>query len=140
MCNVNRTSLQMTMKLREGRHQQHDSKLLHCCVSADLFEWRIFIPLRENILNLGKRQHESGAWVCLMYAFTGDASDEGKTTEKKPKTCSNGARRKHRVTVSSSLNADSLTCSPDAQLSYFKNAVRSGNVSALVMISEDGFL
>ena len=48
------------------------------------------------------------------------------------KTCRNGARRKHSITISSSLNADSLTGSPDAQLSYFKNAVRSGNISALV--------
>lgn len=56
------------------------------------------------------------------------------------KTCRNGARRKHSITISSRLNADSLTGSPDAQLSYFKNAERSGNISALVMISEDGFL
>lgn len=33
-----------------------------------------------------------------------------------------------------------LTGSPDVQLPCFKSAVRSGNISALVMISEDGFL
>lgn len=33
-----------------------------------------------------------------------------------------------------------LTGSPDAQLPRFKSAVRPGNISALVMISEDGFL
>lgn len=44
------------------------------------------------------------------------------------------------IAISNSLNADSLTAFPDAQLLCFKSTVRSGNISALVMISEDGFL